>query len=109
MANLYVVRHGNTFEAGEAPRRVGARTDLPLTAAGLAQAEALGRHFADAGIRFTAVLSGPLLRTRQTAAAIIAFSAAPACRARATWYLRIEARENPGIEIRRVAPFGDPP
>ncbi len=45
MTRLVIVRHGNTFEAGETPRRIGARTDLPLTAAGLEQAEALGRHF----------------------------------------------------------------
>ena len=25
-----IVRHGNTFRAGETPTRVGARTDLPL-------------------------------------------------------------------------------
>ena len=27
---LVIVRHGNTFRAGETPTRVGARTDLPL-------------------------------------------------------------------------------
>ena len=31
MTTLVVIRHGNTFEADEEPRRVGARTDLPLT------------------------------------------------------------------------------
>jgi probable phosphoglycerate mutase len=65
-----VARHGNTFAAGEPPRRIGARTDLPLTAAGLAQAGALGRHFAEEGHRFARVLVSPLLRTRQTAEAI---------------------------------------
>lgn len=69
---LIIVRHGNTFEAGETPRRVGRRTDLPLTAAGLAQAEALGRHFA--GTRFSRCLAGDLTRTRQTAAALLAAS-----------------------------------
>ena len=52
MTRLYIARHGNTFEAGEAPRRVGRRTDLPLTAAGRAQAEALGRRFAADGVMF---------------------------------------------------------
>ncbi|MBB4860565.1 putative phosphoglycerate mutase [Novosphingobium chloroacetimidivorans] len=66
-----IVRHGNTFEAGEPPRRIGARTDLPLTGAGVTQAEALGRHFAEQGDRFTRVLVSPLLRTRQTAEAIL--------------------------------------
>lgn len=70
MSRLVIVRHGNTFEAGEAPRRVGARTDLPLTAAGLEQARALGRHFA--GTTFSACHAGALLRTRQTAEALLA-------------------------------------
>jgi broad specificity phosphatase PhoE len=46
MTRIVIVRHGNTFEAGETPRRIGARTDLPLTADGQAQADALGRWFA---------------------------------------------------------------
>lgn len=66
-----VARHGNTFEAGERPRRIGARTDLPLTAAGVAQARALGRHFSDEGHRIARVLVSPLLRTRQTAEVIL--------------------------------------
>lgn len=71
MTRLVIVRHGNTFEAGEPPRRIGARTDLPLTATGLEQAEALGRHFANKGVRFSRVLSGELKRTRATAEAIV--------------------------------------
>jgi len=71
MTLLYIVRHGSTFEAGEAPRRIGVRTDLPLTATGKAQAEALGAHFAAAGVRFAQALSSPLRRTRATAEAII--------------------------------------
>jgi probable phosphoglycerate mutase len=66
-----IARHGNTFEAGELPRRIGARTDLPLTATGMAQAAALGRHFAAEGHRFARVLVSPLLRTRQTAKVIL--------------------------------------
>jgi broad specificity phosphatase PhoE len=66
---LTIVRHGNTFEAGEVPRRVGLRTDLPLTAAGLVQAEALGRAFH--GRHFSRCLVSPLLRTRQTAEALL--------------------------------------
>lgn len=70
MTRLVIVRHGNTFESGEPPRRIGARTDLPLTAAGVAQAEALARHFAANGVSFDRVLSGELKRTRRTAEAI---------------------------------------
>jgi probable phosphoglycerate mutase len=66
-----IVRHGNTFAAGEPPRRIGARTDLPLTAAGMAQAETLGAHFAKLGWRFARVLVSPLARTRETARAIL--------------------------------------
>lgn len=77
MTLLYIVRHGNTFEAGEAPRRVGARTDLPLTASGLAQAEALGAHFARAGVRFARAMSSGLKRTQATAEAILSRQAHP--------------------------------
>ena len=71
-ATFVIVRHGNTFAAGEPPRRIGALTDLPLTAKGEAQAHALGRHFAVQGCRFDSVLASPLLRTRATAEAIMA-------------------------------------
>lgn len=73
---LVIVRHGNTFSAGEPPRRIGARTDLPLTPAGHAQASALGHHFARNGWQFARALVSPLLRTRQTAEAILALQAA---------------------------------
>lgn len=71
MTRLVIVRHGNTFEAGEEPRRVGARTDLPLTEAGIEQARALGWHFAKNRVQFDRVLSSPLLRTRHTASEIV--------------------------------------
>lgn len=71
MTRLYIVRHGNTFEAGETPRRIGSRTDLPLTAAGLAQTEALGVHFARLGVKFSRALSSGLRRTQATAEAIL--------------------------------------
>lgn len=67
-----IVRHGNTFAAGEAPRRIGARTDLPLTEAGQAQAEALGQLFAARGWHFGRALVSPLQRTRLTARLILA-------------------------------------
>lgn len=67
-----IVRHGNTFETGEPPRRIGARTDLPLTTVGLRQAEALGAHFAANKLGFARVLASPLARTWQTAHAVLA-------------------------------------
>ena len=75
MIRLYIVRHGNTFDAGETVRRVGARTDLHLSTSGWVQAKALGQHFAGLGIVFDAVYASPLRRTQQTAAAICSATA----------------------------------
>ncbi|MCY1670980.1 histidine phosphatase family protein [Novosphingobium sp. SL115] len=69
---LVIVRHGNTFGAEETPRRIGARTDLPLTGRGHEQAGLLGAHFAGMGWQFSRALVSPLLRTMQTAQAILA-------------------------------------
>ena len=74
---LIVVRHGNTFEAGVQPRRIGARTDLPLTVDGVEQARALGRHFVKLGWQFERALVSPLQRTRHTADEILAQQDAP--------------------------------
>jgi len=70
----FIVRHGNTFAPGEAPRRIGARTDLPLVESGRAQARGLAEHFAERGIRFDRVLCSPLRRTRETAAIIAPYA-----------------------------------
>lgn len=75
---LFIVRHGNTFGPDETPRRVGVRTDIPLVTSGERQARALGRWFAGQGLRFDRVYCSPLLRTRQTAAAILAEAPWPA-------------------------------
>lgn len=72
MARVFVVRHGNTFAAGDAPRRIGGRTDLPLVVHGRDQARALGQDFARRGIVFDRVVCGPLQRTRQTADILLA-------------------------------------
>jgi len=69
MAHLFVVRHGNTFDAGDTVTRVGGRTDLALSVSGRKQADALAQHFA--GLRFTVALCSPLTRTKQTARAIL--------------------------------------
>jgi broad specificity phosphatase PhoE len=83
-----IVRHGNTFAAGEAPRRIGARTDLPLVASGQALARALGAAFA--GEAFDRVLAAPLLRTRATAEAILAAQAAAPAIETADWLTEID-------------------
>ena len=60
---LFIVRH--------AEAALGEPDDLrPLTKAGREQARRLGKQFADDGIQPDAVLSSPLLRARETAAAI---------------------------------------
>jgi probable phosphoglycerate mutase len=69
---ITIVRHGNSFEAGEPARRIGARTDLPLTEAGRAQAQALHDRFAADGIRFHYALVSPIRRTMETARLILA-------------------------------------
>ena len=96
-SDFVIVRHGNTFAPGEPPRRIGARTDLPLTAAGLAQADALGQHFAMRGMRFARVLASPLARTRETAHAILArLPGAPSPEA-ADWLREIDHGPDEGM------------
>ncbi len=64
---LIIARHGNTFESGEAPRRVGARTDMPLTSRGRDQAHTLGRDLSIKFGQINKIYAAPLLRTQQTA------------------------------------------
>ncbi len=86
-----IARHGNTFASGEPPRRIGARTDLPLTARGKEQAEALGALFAAKGWRFSRALVSPLRRTRETADAILAAQGTGAPRAEpCNWLAEID-------------------
>jgi len=66
-AQLIVIRHGNTFEPEEQPRRIGGLTDIPLVASGIQQAQALGLHFKTLGLQPAIIYSGPLKRTQQTA------------------------------------------
>lgn len=78
MTDLYIVRHGNTFDKGDTVTRVGARTDLPLSMSGQTQAAQLASHFASAlPDGFSRAYCSPLMRTRQTAEAILAAWTAP--------------------------------
>jgi probable phosphoglycerate mutase len=63
MREIWLIRHGET-EWSRSGAHTG-RTDLPLTAAGRAEALALGRHLG--GRRFDLVLASPLQRARETA------------------------------------------
>lgn len=69
---LIVARHGNTFEKGDVILRVGARTDLPLTAEGREQGRRLGAKLAELGLRPTAFYSAPLRRALETSSEIAA-------------------------------------
>lgn len=59
---VWLVRHGET-EWSRSGQHTG-RTDIPLTAEGVRQGLALGRHLADH--RFALVLTSPLARARET-------------------------------------------
>ena len=61
---LILFRHGNTFTAGQTPVWVGARTDMPLTAQGEAQAYAAASFVRQHHRLPGAVIAGPLQRTR---------------------------------------------
>lgn len=69
MATVYIVRHGNTFDAGDTILRVGGHTDLPLSLSGEAQAAALGEALSK--ICFDRAIVSPLKRTQMTANAIL--------------------------------------
>lgn len=78
MTEIVIVRHGNTFDAGDVLLRVGAHTDLPLSESGRRQARALATHF---GSRFAegfdVAMSSPLRRTQETANTILSAYKAP--------------------------------
>jgi broad specificity phosphatase PhoE len=64
---LILARHGNTFEDGQTPTQVGARTDLPLTLKGQAQAELISRHLLTEKITPAAIYAGGLKRQTESA------------------------------------------
>lgn len=67
MTRLIIARHGNTFESHETPRRVGAKTNIPLTSKGRAQGTAIGRYLADHDMIPDRVFTSRLQRTMETA------------------------------------------
>ena len=69
---LIVARHGNTFEADEIPRRVGAGTDLDLVEKGREQGQKLGAYLKANNLIPDIVYTSRLKRTSQTAEAALA-------------------------------------
>ena len=68
---LLLLRHGES--EGNALRVIQGWREYPLTSRGRAQADAAGRHLASVGA--VALYTSPLLRARETAAAVEAHSA----------------------------------
>jgi len=64
---LILVRHGNTFESGQTPTQVGARTDLPLTEQGRDQAHSFARYLVSQQIQPQGIYAGVLKRQIETA------------------------------------------
>jgi broad specificity phosphatase PhoE len=70
MIRLILMRHGNTFEEGEIPTQVGARTDPSLTDHGLWQAKQMVKYLTFEGISPDIVYAGKLKRQTQSAQVI---------------------------------------
>jgi len=70
MVKLILLRHGNTFHSDEVPYQVGAKTDLPLTEKGIAQAHAFVAYLHKKKITPHIIFAGSLKRQTQTAVII---------------------------------------
>lgn len=70
MTIMIVARHGNTFQPGETPRRIGARTDLPLTEKGLEHGHNLGAYLKKINLIPDRIYTSELQRTKQMARCI---------------------------------------
>lgn len=68
MLHIYLARHGQ--DEDNAAGILNGRRDQPLTTIGQQQAETVTAKIAKAGLRFAAIYTSPLLRTRQTAETI---------------------------------------
>lgn len=64
---LFLIRHGNTFEAGQTPTQVGLTSDLPLTEQGRKQARAFAAYLKAEDITPAAIYAGSLKRQTESA------------------------------------------
>lgn len=67
--DLYIIRHA---DAGDREQWAGNDDDRPLTELGHRQARALGEALKQRGVTLGAVVSSPLVRTRETAEDLLA-------------------------------------
>lgn len=67
MTKLILVRHGNTFSTGQTPTFVGGRTDMALTDVGEQQGHAIADMLYRDYESLSAIISGPLVRTKRFA------------------------------------------
>lgn len=65
--NLILIRHGNTFEAGQTPVQVGLKTDLPLTEKGRLQATQVAKYLEQQDITPDIIYCGQLQRQEKSA------------------------------------------
>lgn len=68
---LLIARHGNTFDKGETPRRVGLHTDLDLVEKGQQQARDLGQYLKENALLPDVIFTSTLKRTKQMAQIIV--------------------------------------
>ena len=71
MLKLLIARHGNTFDKYDVIRRVGLRTDIPLSNSGINQCSKLGQYIFDNYKNIDHVFCSQLQRTQQTAEIIV--------------------------------------
>lgn len=82
---LVLLRHGHS--AWNLANRFTGWTDIPLTETGLVEARVAGALLARAGLGFDAVHVSVLIRTRQTAEAVLAALGTPAVPIHSSWRL----------------------
>jgi probable phosphoglycerate mutase len=71
---VFLIRHGDALPGADELVPSGVYDDQPLSAAGQAQARALGEHLCP--LRFAAIYSSPLRRAQETAAFVAEFQEA---------------------------------
>jgi len=70
--NIYFVRHGRT-DMNDQKRLSGGENDVDINETGIAQAHALWKQLAAAGIKIDAVFVSPMIRTKHTADIVLSY------------------------------------